>query len=156
VTDEPDASGEVPKTSYDAEMKNVRLKYYNTTLLGLPSLRSNLQRPDVPIKSVRVGDNSTFGTSVETQWFLSRILGLREPEGTESTLSLDYYGDRGPGGGVSIDYERENYFGRVLGYIIEDDGEDRLGRTRKNVEIDDETAGDSSCSIASSLPTTGS
>ena len=141
VTDEPDASGEVPKTSYDAEMKNVRLKYYNTTLLGLPSLRSNLQRPDVPIKSVRVGDNSTFGTSVETQWFLSRILGLREPEGTESTLSLDYYGDRGPGGGVSIDYERENYFGRVLGYIIEDDGEDRLGRTRKNVEIDDETRG---------------
>ncbi|MBN2132756.1 MAG: LPS-assembly protein LptD, partial [Sedimentisphaerales bacterium] len=141
VTDEAGAGGEVPESSYDAEMKDVRLKYYDTTLFGLPSLRSNLQQPEVPVKSVRVGDSSTFGTSVETQWFLSRILGLREPEGTDSTLSLDYYGERGPGGGVSIDYERENYFGRFLGYIIEDDGEDRLGRTRKNVEIDDETRG---------------
>jgi len=141
VTKEVGEAGGAPKTSYDVEMKDVRLKYYNTKLLGLPSLRSNLQQPDVPVKSVRIGHNSTFGTSVETQWFLSRILGLREPEGTDSTLSLDYYGDRGPGGGVSIDYERENYFGRVLGYIIEDHGEDRLGRTRKDVPIDDETRG---------------
>ena len=141
VTEEADQDGEVPKTSYDAEMKDVRLKYYDATLLGLPSLRSNLQRPDVPIRSARIGHSSAFGTSVETQWFLSRILGLREPEGTDSTLSLDYYCERGPGGGVNINYERENYFGRVLGYIIEDHGEDRLGRTRKDVDVPDNTRG---------------
>ena len=69
------------------------------------------------------------------------MLGLQEPEGTDSTLFLDYYDKRGPGGGAAVEYERENYFGRVLGYAIDDHGEDRLGRTRKNVEVPDELRG---------------
>lgn len=101
----------------------------------------NFLRPDVPIRSVRIGNDSTYGTSVETRWFLSRLLGLREPEGTESTLALDYFSDRGVGGGVDIEYERENYFGRILGYAIDDDGEDRLSRTEKNVEVTKDTRG---------------
>jgi hypothetical protein len=128
-------------SSYSAQMKDVRFKYYDTTVLRLPTMRSNLLSPAVPMKSIRMGRDSTFGPSVETQWFLGRILGLQEPEGTDSTLFLDYYGKRGPGGGVAVEYERENYFGRVLGYAINDHGEDRLGRTRKNVEVPDEDRG---------------
>jgi hypothetical protein len=131
----------VPASSYSAMMKGVCLKYYGVTLLGLPAMRSDLVSPDVPLKSVHVGHDSTFGTSIETQWFLSRILGLREPQGTNSTLFLDYYDKRGPGGGVAVDYERENYFGHVLGYAINDHGQDRLGRTRKNIEVPEELRG---------------
>jgi len=126
---------------FDAKMDDVRFKYYDTTLFAWPSLRPNFQRPDVPVRSVRVGNDSTYGTSVETRWFLSRLLGLKEPEGTDSTLALDYFSERGVGGGVDVEYGRENYFGRVLGYVIDDHGEDRLSRTEKNVEVTKDTRG---------------
>lgn len=138
---EADTDGQTRDSNYSAQMKDVRFKYYDMTVLRLPGMRSNLLNPTVPLKSIRVGRDSTFGASVETQWFLGRILGLREPEGTDSTLFLDYYDKRGPGGGVAVEYERENYFGRVLGYAIDDHGEDRLGRTRKNIEVPDELRG---------------
>jgi hypothetical protein len=133
--------GQPVESSYEAEMKDVRFNYYNTTLLALPKVRSNLTRPDVPIRSIRAGKDNTFGTSVETRWFLNRILGLREPEGTDSSLSLDYYGDRGPGAGVDIEYQRDTYFGRLLGYAIYDEGKDRLGRNRKEVDVPDPMRG---------------
>ena len=122
--------------SYEAEMRDVRFKVEDTTFFYWPFLRSNLQRPDVPIKSVRVGHDNVWGTSVETRWYLARLLGLRETEGTDSTLALDYYSKRGFGSGAEIDYVQEDYFGRMSGYIIRDTGEDRLGRhsTRRDLE----------------------
>ncbi len=126
---------------FDVQMDGVRFKYYDATVFGLPSLRPNLQRPDIPIRSARVGSSRTYGPSIETQWFLSRILGLREPQGTDSTLSVDYYGKRGVGGGVDIEYERETYFGNLLGYVIDDDGTDRLSRSQKEVEVSKDTRG---------------
>lgn len=138
---EGQASDSDADRDFDARMEDVRLKYYDATLFAWPLLRSNLQRPDVPIRGISVGSDSTYGTSVETSWFLSRLLGLQEPEGTDSTLQLDYYGKRGVGVGADIAYERETYFGRVLGYIINDQGEDRLSRTQLNVPVPQETRG---------------
>ncbi|HUU19412.1 MAG TPA: LPS assembly protein LptD [Sedimentisphaerales bacterium] len=126
--------GRLSKGSYDAQMHDVRLKMYDQTIFYWPFLRSNLQRSDVPLKSVQVGHDRRWGTLVETRWYLSRLLGLEEPEGTESTLALDYYSERGFGAGIEYDYAKENYFGRILGYVINDEGEDYLGRTRKNIE----------------------
>jgi len=129
-------SGKISDSSYDAQMHDVRFKLYDKTIFYLPSMRSNLQRPDIPLKGVHTGHNKTWGTSVETQWYLARLLGLQQPEGTESTVSLDYYSKRGLGSGVEINYEREDYFGRMIGYIIDDHGQDRLGRheSRKDLE----------------------
>ena len=129
-------TGEVSNRSYDAEMRDVRLKLEDRTIFYWPYMRSNLERPDVPLKSVHTGHDSTWGTSVESRWYLSRLLGLREPEGTESTLAVDYYSNRGVGGGAEIEYASEDQFGRLLGYVIEDRGEDDLGRhsSRRNLE----------------------
>ncbi|MCH7557849.1 MAG: LPS-assembly protein LptD [Planctomycetes bacterium] len=128
--------GGVTKGSYDAQMRDVRLKMYDKTIFYWPFIRSNLQRSDTPLKSVHVGHDSTWGTLVETRWYLARLLGLKEPEGTESTLALDYYSKRGIGSGIEVDYAKEDYFGKIFGYIIDDRGEDRLGRhsTRKHLE----------------------
>lgn len=120
--------GKLSDSSYDAEMHDVRLKMGKKTIFYWPFMRSNMQRPDIPLKSIHISRDNTFGTSVETRWHLSRLLGLREPEGTDSTLALDYFGKRGVGAGAEIEYVRENYFGRLLGYVIRDTGEDRLGR----------------------------
>jgi hypothetical protein len=135
--------GRLSKGSYDAQMHDVRLKMHNTTIFYWPFMRSNLQRPDIPLKSAHFGQDNTWGTSIETRWFLSRLLGLQEPEGTDSTLALDYYSKRGFGSGIEVDYEKENYFGRILGYIIHDRGEDRLGRNvdRKHLEPERELRG---------------
>lgn len=128
--------GEVSKSSYDVQMYDLRFKIYDKTVFCWPFMRSNTQRPDTPLKSVHVGHDNTWGTLVETRWYLARLLGLEEPEGTESTLALDYYSDRGVGSGIEVDYSKENYFGRFFGYIINDRGQDRLGRniSRKYLE----------------------
>jgi hypothetical protein len=128
--------GVTSKGSYDAQMQDVRLKMYDKTIFYWPSMRSNLQRPDIPLKSIHAGYDGTWGATVETQWYLARLLGLQESEGTDSTITLDYYSKHGIGSGVEIEYERENYFGNILGYIIDDKGEDRLGRddSRKDIE----------------------
>jgi len=128
--------GKVSDRSYDAQMRDVRFKVGNRTLFYWPFLRSNLERPDIALKSARVGHDNTWGTSVETRWYLSRLLGLREPDGTKSTLAFDYFDKRGIGIGAEIAYEREDHFGRLLGYVIRDSGEDRLGRhrTRRDLE----------------------
>ena len=133
--------GVVSKSSYDARMHDVRLKMYDKTIFKWPFLRNNLQRPDLPIKSIHLGHDNIRGTFTETRWYLARLLGLQEPEGTDSTLALDYYSDRGFGGGIETEYTRENYFGRILGYVMHDSGEDRLGRIRKNLEPERELRG---------------
>jgi len=128
--------GKITDRSFDAQMRDVRLKMYDKTLFYWPFMRSNLQRPDIPFKSIHAGYGKKWGTSIESRWYLARLLGLREPKGTESTLALDYYSKRGFGGGIDIEYKRENYFGRLMAYIIHDTGEDRLGRSgfRKDIE----------------------
>jgi len=122
--------------SYDAQMRDVRFDIYDKTIFCWPFLRSNLQRPDVPLKSASVGNDRTWGTSIETRWYLARLLGLQEPEGTDSTITLDYYSKRGLGSGLEIDYLKQNYFGKVSGYLIDDSGKDRLGRTSTRRDLE--------------------
>jgi hypothetical protein len=135
--------GRVSRDSYDVQMRDVRFKYGERTLFYWPYMRANFERPDVPIKSFRVGSDHTWGTFVETQWYLARLLGLREPEGTDSTFALDYYSERGLGTGAEINYSKENYYGTMLGYIIRDSGEDNLGRTdsRRDLQPPNELRG---------------
>jgi len=129
--------------SFDAQIQDVRFKMYDRTYFYWPLVRGSLLRPDVPLKGIHVGHNNTFGTSAETQWYLARLLGLQEPNGTESTLAVDYYDKRGLGSGIEVNYIREKYFGKLLGYIIADHGEDRLGRiaSRKDLEPPHELRG---------------
>jgi hypothetical protein len=138
---EEQRDGTFPGSGFDVELRDVEFKIGNTTLLGVPKVHTGRTSPELPIRSVRAGYDRAYGASIETRWWLSRLLGLREPEGTDGSLSVDYYGRRGIGGGVDLSYERENFFGSLLGYIIEDHGEDRLSRTRKNVDVPDETRG---------------
>jgi hypothetical protein len=56
---------------------------------------------------------------------------------------MDYYSKRGFGSGISTEYTGDDYFGRLLGYMINDTGEDRLGRisSRRNLEPERELRG---------------
>jgi hypothetical protein len=137
------AGNQIKDSSYDAQMRDVRLKSEGMTVFYWPLMRSNLERPDVPLKSVRVGNDSIWGTTVESRWYLSRLLGLREPDGTNGTFDLDYLSKRGVGTGMDVDYAQENRLGKISGYLIDDRGEDRLGRVdfRRNLKPPDDLRG---------------
>ncbi len=137
------AGSQIKDSSYDAQMRDVRLKSEGVTVFYWPLMRSNLERPDVPFKSLRVGQDGIWGTTVESRWYLSRLLGLREPEGTDGTFDLDYLSKRGIGTGMDVDYAQENRLGKIGGYLIDDRGEDRLGRVafRRNLKPPDDLRG---------------
>ena len=108
-------AGKLDKHSYDAMMKDVKLKVDNHTIFYWPGMRGNFERPDLPIKKLQFAHDNTFGTSIETEWYLARVLGLREPHGVDSTLAYDYYSKRGTGIGADINYKRDTYFGNING-----------------------------------------
>ena len=132
-----------PKHSYDAILYDAKIKLDQNTIFYWPRLRTDFERPDIPIKSMHIGRDSEFGASVETRWHLSRLLGLQEPAGVDSVLAVDYFGKRGAGAGVEIDYKREDYFGDIIGYVLRDRGTDDLGRTtdRKNQDPGEDIRG---------------
>jgi len=136
IADTTTIDQEIKDSSYDAQMRDIRMKVGKHTILHWPYLRSNMERPDLPLKTARFGQNSRWGTSAETRWYLARLMGWKEPEGTDSTLAVDYFSKRGVGVGAEIEYEKEDYYGRLLGYVINDSGKDKLGRhdTRDNVD----------------------
>ncbi len=127
-------TGELGDHSYDVQMKNVKFKLDNRTVFWWPGIRSNLQRVDTAIRRASAGYDSDFGLSLETDWYLARILGLRESAGVDSSFLFDYYSKRGIGIGIAIEYEKDDYFGNLDGYIINDHGKDDLSRDRRNVE----------------------
>ena len=136
--------GKETNNSYEVEMHGLSLNYYDAKIpLFIQKVSANMERPDSLLKKVRAGNDNILGTYVESSWYTTRLLGLEEPEGTDSTLLLDYYSKRGPGGGIETNYSRDNYYGKFSGYIINDHGEDQLGRAgeRRNLEPPDEMRG---------------
>ncbi len=121
---------------YQAVMEDMRLKLGETTIFRWPKLVSSSENPHLPIKSLSIGNGSSFGTSVETDWYLNRLMGWKEKPGVDSTLSLDYYSKRGLGVGVDTKYQTDTGYGEMIGYMIDDNGEDKLGRSRDRNDIE--------------------
>lgn len=128
---------------YVGTMYDVNMKYYNQKVFGWPKINSRFVRPELPISSLAVGNDSEYGTSVETRWQLFRLLGWKEPVGMKTRLAADYFSKRGVGGGVDTKYEFENSFGNMIGYIMNDRGKDDLGRaeSRRNKDPDQDIRG---------------
>lgn len=120
--------------SYDILMKDVKMKVDDKAVFYWPVFRGSFEVPDLPLKRVQFSRDKTFGTAIESEWYLAKLLGLREPRGVSSTLAIDTYSRRGTGIGADISYGRDNYFGNINGYIINDRGKDDLGRNRQNIE----------------------
>jgi hypothetical protein len=127
-TQRAEASGKQDEASqYVGTMYDVNMKYYNQTIFGWPKIRSRFVRPEIPISRLAVGNDSEYGTSVETRWRLFQLLGWKEPAGMNTRLAADYFSKRGVGGGVESEYESENSHGNMIGYIMNDRGKDDLG-----------------------------
>ncbi|MCE5185663.1 MAG: LPS assembly protein LptD [Planctomycetaceae bacterium] len=131
------------KAKMEGQLYDVRAKAGDFSIFKWSRLTTDFQRPDLPISRIRFGSDSEFGTSIETQWYLTRLLGMTEPEWLKSRLNVDYYSKRGPGAGVDAEYETDKAYGELISYIIDDHGEDDLGRiaSRRNLEPEQDLRG---------------
>ncbi|MBI2190961.1 MAG: LPS-assembly protein LptD [Planctomycetes bacterium] len=64
------------------------------------------------------GSSSQFGQFVQTD------LGFEVYPGVDVFFDADYYSERGPAGGVDVEYESDRRIGYLETYFIRDDGED--------------------------------
>ncbi len=124
---------------YHLRMNHVTLNIDKIPVFWWPRAAASTTDTEIPLESVQLGYDSEFGGSVETEWDLAWLLGLREPESIDSSLLLDGFTRRGPAAGVDSDYKTDTMFGRFRSYLVHDQGEDQLGRTesRNNVNVDD-------------------
>lgn len=128
-------------TSGTFTLRDATFNVSGVPLAWWPVIRGDVSEGETSIKSVRVGYSDDFGMELETRWRLFNLLGLQTPEGFDSTLRLDYFSERGPGAGVDLDYQRDDYFGEFLGYALYDQGEDNLGGIRHGIEPDSSSRG---------------
>lgn len=117
------------------EMQDVRLMYYDKTILRLAKVRADLAGAYLPIRSVRAGYDDIWGGSVETRWYLPKVFGLQPPPWVDASLLVDYYSQRGPAIGTDVNYEQPQQFGRIRGYLIYDTGTDTLGNAPDRMNL---------------------
>ncbi|MCZ6682799.1 MAG: LPS assembly protein LptD, partial [Planctomycetota bacterium] len=103
------------------------LNLEGTPISYWPVSSGDFSRDRMAFKSTKFGYSSDFGATMETRWYFFNLLGLDQPEGFDATFKMDYFTKRGPGTGIDLDYERENYYGLFRGYYIYDDGDDDIG-----------------------------
>lgn len=125
--------------TYKAE--HTTLNVEGTPVAYWPFSRGDFSRDRQAFRSAKIGYDQDFGATFETQWHLFNLLGLEQPEGFDATYKQDYFSDRGPGAGIDMDYQQDNYFGLMRSYYIHDDGKDDFGGQRGSITPDHENRG---------------
>ncbi|MCP4590285.1 MAG: LPS assembly protein LptD [bacterium] len=110
-------------------------------LLYWPYTRGVLKEGETSIRGMRTGYSDDFGLELETEWQLFNLLGFETPVGFDAALRLDYFSERGPAAGVDLDYQRDDYFGWLRSYAINDSGEDNLGGRFRSEKPDSSSRG---------------
>ncbi|MBN2064276.1 MAG: hypothetical protein JW745_05695 [Sedimentisphaerales bacterium] len=136
---------DTPPNEYGQKIPNITIEDLTLNASGigslfwLPKVSGSLQSSPTPLKRLSSGLDSEFGFSIESEWDLPFILGIKQPTGTRTSLLIDEYTKRGPGAGIESEYKNEDSFGNFTGYMLHDDGEDQLGKlpSRDNVPPDD-------------------
>jgi len=114
------------------EMENVSLKVEDFPIAWWPYSQGNFSTSETPVRRVKTGYSGDFGVEFESAWYFFHLIGVQPPPGYDATFKLDYFSERGPATGVDLDYQREDYYGLLRTYYINDAGEDNLGPLRDN------------------------
>lgn len=128
---------------YEGRLENVTAKYGDTPFFSWKRMATNFKRPDMPLSKIRLGNDSEFGTSVETRWQLARLLGMPDVPWIDARLSADYFSKRGVGTGIEAEYETDDSIGSLLSYIMTDRDTDDLGNVsiRRNLDSGEDVRG---------------
>ncbi len=119
--------------AYGFKAKDATVNVRGVPIFYWPYLAGDTNKNEIPLRRLRVGNSSTYGLSIITDWDLFGLAGQREPKGVRADLNLDYFGKRGPAGGVDSTWNQEEYHGLLKSYGLIDNGEDRLGAQRNDL-----------------------
>ena len=129
---------------YEFVADDATLQTFGLPVFFLPRISGSIAERGVPLRSLNVGSNGRFGTFVQTDWGFFESIGRTAPDNLDVVYKLDYYTDRGPGGGVDATYgggfirqttkEPWTFEGEVSSFFVYDSGTDDFGGARADVE----------------------
>ncbi len=136
-------------SNYIAESRDNTVYIGGVPVFYWPVLRTELDNPSYYIESVRVGNDSVFGTRLGVGLDMFQLLGIANaPENVKWIGQIDYLSERGLGLGSDVDYRTWSFFGipgQVDGilraWFIDDSGLDNLGRDRRMVPLEEDLRG---------------
>ena len=114
---------------------NATVRAAEAPVFWWPGYRGRLE--DFPIRSVSVGGNGRNGFTVNTEFDLLGLMGMKKRENADIGLLLDYYAERGPAAGLDVEYRDRDSRGEFFGYVLQDDGEDKLSSGAERDVIDE-------------------
>ncbi len=102
-----------------------------------PKLGGDVEDSETALRNIKAGNRTDQGTSVETEWYLWKLLGMTAPKGfRRAFLDLNYYSRRGPYISARGKYERENFYGEFMDSYLHDKGKDQIGGTYYTTQPD--------------------
>jgi len=141
VTPRDEKGRQMGLTVYEFGAKDTTFQVKGQPIFWWPYVSGTTDQSELPLRRIRASNSTTYGLSLQTDWDLFGLAGQRAPQGTRFNLSLDYFGERGAGAGVDGRWADEDSRGLLRSYAMIDNGEDRLGRDRKDLEPEDNTRG---------------
>ncbi len=105
-----------------------------------PKFNTNLAEPNFYLQSVKIKNDSIFGSQLFADWDIMQLLGLNQRPGARWILSTDYLSERGPALGSRYDYNGNTCLFGIPGvgfsdaWFISDSGLDTLGSDRVDLE----------------------
>ena len=129
------------ESTYQYQLKDATLNVSGVPIFYWPSLAGDTAKNEIPLRTIRVSNSRTYGLSLMTDWDIFALAGQTAPEGVRADLNLDYFGKRGPGGGVQSEWTTADDHGVLRTYALLDQGTDRLGRDRNDIKPPQEARG---------------
>jgi hypothetical protein len=141
ITPKDENGKDVGPMAYGFKANDATIDVRGVPIFYWPYLAGDTTMENIPLRRLRIGGSSTYGASIQTDWDIFGLAGQHEPKGVHADLNLDYFGKRGPAGGVGAKYDVEDALGFFKSYVMEDNGTDRLGRTREDVPVNNSVRG---------------
>lgn len=123
-----------------AQSSNNYLYIGDVPVFYWPTLATDLEKPTYYINNARFRQDSIFGYQALIDLDAFQLTGIQAPAGVKWDLSLDFLSERGFGYGTGVEYARDSFFslagpttGRADVWFISDNGNDNLGRNRRDI-----------------------
>ncbi|MCF6158836.1 MAG: LPS-assembly protein LptD [wastewater metagenome] len=92
-------------------------------LFYIPYLSFNVRERKRILRDWQFGSSSRFGPFLRTDWDVFALTGGAQGDWSDLIFSADYLQKRGVGTGLDYEYRREDMYGYVSSYYINDSGE---------------------------------
>lgn len=138
VREEPDDPG-----NYEVIGRNNVPEVFGIPSFYWPYLWAVVNDKPFLLRNFEIGNSSRFGFTFTSEWGLFETLGQAPPKGLDISYDLDYFSERGFGGGFAGKYqggfitdsdEPWSYQGDFKAFLMNDKGIDNLGGDRGLVD----------------------